>query len=216
MGWYRRNGGWHRLHPRPVILFGFVPPAPADPEALVARFPDVRAAIALGNFVNFVSDALVLALVLALYRALRGTSLAPALLGTVLFILGLGVIFTETATQVAFDPISALYHDPGTTPAEQATLALLWQATQGMFNELDTAALLLLSAGIVVLGGAMIRAPAFGKAFGGVSVVLGAMAAVADLVFGITSLVTAILVIPVFIVLPLLWGWKVYGLSKAA
>jgi hypothetical protein len=38
----------------PVILFGFVSPAPADPAELVMRFPDVRATIALGNFVNFV------------------------------------------------------------------------------------------------------------------------------------------------------------------
>ena len=45
----------------PVILFGFVPPAPASPAELVARFPTVRAAIAAGNFVDFVSDALVLA-----------------------------------------------------------------------------------------------------------------------------------------------------------
>src|SRR5438445_3461752 len=33
----------------PVILFGFVPPAPASPAELVARFPTVRAAIAGGG-----------------------------------------------------------------------------------------------------------------------------------------------------------------------
>src|SRR5439155_349268 len=65
----------------PVILFGFVPPAPADPAELVARFPTVRAAIAAGNFGDFVADALVLARFLALCRALRGAGppLAPFL-----------------------------------------------------------------------------------------------------------------------------------------
>src|SRR5690348_17058348 len=77
----------------PVILFGFVPPAPADPAQLVARFPSVRTAIAAGNFVNFVSNVLVLALFLALYRALRESSPTAALVGTVTSILGLAVIF---------------------------------------------------------------------------------------------------------------------------
>src|SRR5438309_8868018 len=160
----------------PVILFGLVPPAPTHPAQLVARFPTVRAAIAAGNFVDFVSDALVLALFLALYRALRGTSPVPALFGSVLSILGLAVIFTETATQVAFDPISNLYHAPGATPADQATLALIWQATQGMFNQLDTSAVLLLSTGFIVLGVAMLRNPGFGKGVGGLTMVFGAVA----------------------------------------
>ena len=199
----------------PVILFGFVPQAPADPAELVARFPTVRAAIAAGNFVDFVSDALVLALFLSLYRALRGTSPAPALFGSVLSILGVAVIFTETTTQVAFDPISNLYHAPGATPADQATLALIWQATQGMFNQLDTSAVLLLSTGFIVLGVAMLRAPGFGKAIGGLTMLFGALAFIGGFIFGVTSLLAALLVVPVFIILPILLGWKVYRLSKA-
>ena len=88
----------------PITLFRFVPSAPADPAGLVMRFPDVRAAIAVGNGLDFVVNILWVALILALYRALRGTSLAPALFGSVLFVLGLGVLFVESSTQVAFDP----------------------------------------------------------------------------------------------------------------
>lgn len=122
----------------PVTLFGFVPPAPADPAGLVARFPDVRAAITVGNGIDFVVNILWVALFLGLYQALRGSSPAAALWGSVLSFLSLGVLFAESTTQVAFDPISRLYHAPGTTLAQQATLALIWQATQGMFNQLDT------------------------------------------------------------------------------
>jgi hypothetical protein len=211
----------------PVILFGFVPQAPAgtfrteggglvDPAALVMMFPDARAPIALANFLNFVSAVLTLALVLALHRALRRTSLAPALLGSVLYVLGLGVLFTETVTQVAFDPISSLYHTPGVTPAEQATLALLWQATQGIFFELDAAAILLLSVAMVVLGVAMLKAPNFGKRVGTLVSVLGGAALFVTAVFGVTSFLVALLLIPVFVVIPIALGWKVYSLSKVA
>jgi hypothetical protein len=211
----------------PVILFGFVPQAPAgtfrmegggqvDPAALVMMFPDARAPIAVANFLNFVSAVLTLALVLALYQALRRTSLAPALLGSVLYVLGLGVLFTESVTQVAFDPISSLYHTPGVTPAEQATLALLWQATQGIFFELDAAAILLLSVAMVVLGVAMLKAPNFGKRVGTLVSVLGGEALFVTSVFGVTSFLVALLLIPVFVVIPIALGWKVYSMSKVA
>jgi len=209
----------------PVILFGFVPQAPpgsftteggarVDPAALVMMFPGVRTTISVANFIDFVSDVLSLALVLALYRALRRTRLAPALLGSALWVLGLAVLFTETVTQVAFDPISTLYHAPGATPADQATLALLWQATQGIFFELDAAAVLLLSVGFIFLGVAMFRAPYFGRSVGGVTAVLGAAVLVTTSFFGITSTFAAVLLIPIFIVLPILLGWKVYNLSR--
>jgi hypothetical protein len=177
-------------------------------------FSDARAPIAAGNFLNFVSAVLTLALVLALYQALRRTSLAPALLGSVLYVLGLGVLSSETVTQVAFDPISSLYHAPGVTSAEQATLALLWQATQGMFYELDAAATLLLSVALVVLGVAMFRAPNFGKRIGTLVSALGGAALFVTAVFGITSFLVALLLIPIFVVIPLALGWKVYSMSK--
>ena len=211
----------------PIVLFGFVPQAPTglfhtegggqvDPAALVMMFPDARAPIAVGNFLNFVSAVLTLALVLALYRALRETSPAPAILGSVLYVLGLGVLFTETVTQAAFDPISSLYHATGVTPAEQTTLTLLWQATQGIFFELDAAAALLLSVAMVVLGVAMIRAPDFGKRVGVMVSGLGGASLVVNSVFGITSFLMAILLIPIFVVIPIVLGLKVYRMSRVA
>src|SRR5437764_15190683 len=118
----------------PVVLFGFVPAAPADPAGLVARFPQVRTAIAVGNFLNFVSDAFLVALLLGLYRALRATSPSPAFFGTILGVLGLGVLFIESATQIAFDSIYVLYNAPGVTPADQSALARLFHATHEIYN----------------------------------------------------------------------------------
>src|SRR3712207_9142700 len=75
-----------------VIVGVFVGPDPAEPEGLVMRFPDVRAA-------HIVEEGLYLGVLalwaihfLALYRALRATSLAPALFGSALSIMGLGVL----------------------------------------------------------------------------------------------------------------------------
>ena len=60
--------------------------------------------------------------------------------------------------QVARSPISDLYHAPGATPEDQATLVLLWQATQGMLDALLITGLLLLPIGLLTLGVA-IRCP---------------------------------------------------------
>ena len=42
-----------------------------------------------------------------------------------------------------------------------------------MFNQFDTSATILLSTGLIVLGLAMFKAPAFGKVFGGLSAAFG-------------------------------------------
>ena len=81
---------------------------------------------------------------------------------------------------------------------------------------MDTSAALLVSVGIVFLGVAMLRTPAFGRGRGGVSVVLGAVAFAAIPLFGVTSLLTALIVLPIFVILPILWGRKLYNLSRAA
>lgn len=198
----------------PVILLGLVAPEPSDPEALVSRFPDVRPAVALGEGLYLAAVMMWVALFLALYHALRGAHLAPALFGSVLAILGLAVLATSALPNVGFIPISDLYHASGTTPEEKATLVLLWQATQGIFNEVDTTGFLLWTTGFIILGVAMLKTPAFGRVFGGLSIVLGALGIVGISIFGVYSLSFAPFGFPAYVVFPLLFGWKVYRLSK--
>src|SRR5918994_1380495 len=156
-----------------VIVGVFVGPDPAEPEGLVMRFPDVRAAHIVEEVLYLAVLALWAIHFLALYRALRGTSLAPALFGSALSIMGLGVLAAGALPHVASAPISHLYHAPGATPEDQATLVLLWQATQGIFDALFGVGLVLVPIGLIALGVAMLEATAFGKNFGGVSVVVG-------------------------------------------
>ena len=196
-----------------VTRIAFVGLDPAD--TLVMRFPDARAALTVENSLYLVALILWVTQFLALYRALRGTSLAPALFGSVLGILGLVVLAAGALPHVATAPISDLYHAPGATPEDQATLVLLWQATQGIFDALLAVGLLLLLIGLIVLGVAMLGAPAFGKGFGGVSVVLGVIgivAAFANLVDPPSPI--AAVVFLELIVFTLVLGRKVYSLSS--
>ena len=204
-----------------VIIVAFTVPEPADPEGLVMRFPDVRAALTVWQSLYLLGVILSVPLFLALYRALRGASLAPALFGSVLGVMGLVVRAAESLPVVAFAPISDLYHAPGATPEEQATLVLLWQATQGVFNALSAVGTLLVPIGLIVLGVAMLGAPAFGKGFGGVSVVLGVVGVVGmslrvvDPLSSIAFVGTFLGALVALVVFLLVLGWKVYSLSRS-
>src|SRR5918992_2117996 len=194
-----------------VIVGVFVGPDPAEPEGLVMRFPDVRAA-------HIVEEGLYLGVLalwaihfLALYRALRGTSPAPALFGSALGIMGLGVLAAGALPQVARTPISDLYHAPGASPEDQATLVLIWQATQGIFDALLVVGLLLLPIGVIALGVAMLGAPAFGQGFGWMSLMVGVLGVAAGVVLLIDpGSPIAIVSILSLIVFHIALGWKVY------
>jgi hypothetical protein len=154
-------------------------------------------------------------LFLALYRALRRTSLAPTLFGSALGILGLVVIMVGALPHVAQAPLSDLYHAPGATPADQATLALLWQAIWGIFDAMLYVGFLVVPIGLILLGVAMLGAPAFGKGFGGVSMGLGGIGLVAAVLQMVdpASMVGALSFLGMILFF-LVLGWKVYSLSR--
>ena len=190
---------------------------PADLAGWVTRFPDIQAARVVENLVYLAALLLEVPLFLTLYRALKRTSLAPALFGSALGILGLVSMAVSSTPHVAHAPLSELYHTPGATPADQAALALMWQATRGIFDAMLYIGFLVVPIGLIALGVAMIGAPAFGKGFGGVSVVLG----VVGLVAAVLQMVDPTSMIGIgsyfaCLISYLVLGWKVYSLSRAA
>jgi hypothetical protein len=200
-----------------MVLVGvFVPPDPADLAGWVTRFPDIKAARVVENVIYLVALILEVPLFLTLYRALRRTSLAPALFGSALGILGLVAMVVSTTPHVAHAPLSDLYHAPGATPEDQATLTLLWQATWGIFNAMLYVGFFVVPIGLILLGVAMLGAPAFGKGFGGVSVVLGVIGLVAAVLQMVdpSSMIGAATYFACLIFY-LILGWKVYNLSRA-
>ena len=199
-----------------VVVIAFVGAEPAEPEGEVMRFPDIRAARTVEDGLYLVVLILWVAHFLAVYRALREASLAPALFGSVLGIVGLGVLAAGALPHVAQAPISDLYHAPGASPEDQAALVLMWQATEGIFDALFGVGLLLVPIGFVALGVAMLGAPAFDKGYGLVSVVLGVVGVVAASVLLIDPLSPSAFVgVLALIVFHLILGWKLYSLSRA-
>ena len=83
-----------------IILLAFVPAQPAGPcgpacylDASVAAYPAERAALTVGHALYLSAITLFIILFIALYRALRGGgSLAPALFGRGIGILGLALL----------------------------------------------------------------------------------------------------------------------------
>ncbi len=197
----------------PVGLFagGFA----ADPAEALMRFPDVRAAQAVEEVLYLGVIALWAVHFLALYRALRATSPAAALFGSGLGIMGLILLAAGALPHVATAMFSDLYHAPGTSPEDQATLVLSWQATQAIFDSLLVVGLVVLPPGLIALGVAMLGNPAFGKGFGGVSGALGAVGGVAACVL-LADPASPIAAVGIFalIVFHLVLGWKVYSLSR--
>ena len=202
-----------------IVTFVFVGVFVGDESsaaAWVERFPEIRWARTVENSLFLAVLVLWVPHFLALYRVLRRESLAPALFGSVLGILGLVVLAAEALPHVAQAPISDLYHAPGTTPEDQATLVFLWQATQSILDAMFIVGLVLLPIGLVCLGVAMLRAPAFGKGFGGASVVLGALGVggASLLLVDPDSVLGAMVSVFALIIFHFVLGWRVYRLSR--
>jgi hypothetical protein len=197
-----------------AIVISFVGADPADPEGLVTRHPDIRAARIAENGLYLMVLVLWVPHFLALYRALRQTSLAPALFGSSLGILGLIVLAAGALVHIATDPIAELYHAPGARPEDQAALVLIWQATQGIFDALLVAGLLISPLGLIGLGLAMFKAPEFGKTYGRVSLGLGVIGLGSASALLVDVSPVAIVTVFSLIAFHLIVGRKVHDLSK--
>ncbi|KAA3653488.1 MAG: hypothetical protein DWQ04_35250 [Chloroflexi bacterium] len=199
-----------------VFVSIFIPPDPADLAGWVKMFPDIKVIRLVENVTYLTALILEVPLFLALYHGLRKTSLAPALFGSVLGILGLVAMMVSSNPHVAHTSLADLYHAPGATPADQAAIALMWQAIWGMINMMLYVGFFIVPIGLIILGVGMLGTPSFGKGFGRASLVLGVVGLVAAVLqmadppsfVGVGSYFAGI-------IFYLVLGWKVYSLSRA-
>jgi len=188
---------------------------PADLAGWVTRFPEIKAARILENGIYLVALILEVTLFLALYCSLRTARLAPALFGSVLGILGLATMMVSSTPHIAHATLSDLYYAAATTPEERSAIALMWQATWGIFDAMLYVGFLVVPAGLLSLGVAMFGEPAFGKRISGASVFLGVVGLVAAMLQLIdhSSMIGAASYFACLIFY-LMLGWKVYSLSR--
>jgi hypothetical protein len=152
-------------------------------EGLVERFPDIRAARTVENGLWLAVLAAWMAHFLALYRALRTTNLAAALFGSVLGVVGLAIVAAGALPHVMQLALADIYHAPGATPEDQAAVVIAWAAGEGLTGALLGSGMLIVPAGLLLLGAAMLGDPAFGRGYGWFSLTIGALVLVTALVF---------------------------------
>ncbi|MHB1490806.1 MAG: hypothetical protein ACYCTH_09960 [Cellulomonas sp.] len=188
----------------------------AGPEAEVAAYPAVRVARTFENGLYLLALVMWAVHLLALYRALRATSPAPALYGSVLGVIGMAMLAAGALPHVVTAPISDLYHAPGVTPDERATLVLAWQASQSILLSLLIVGLVIAPIGLVLLGVAMIQTPAFGGGVGRMTIGLGAVGAAAAVVLvALPESPIAAVGIFALIAFHLVLGWRVFRLPAS-
>ena len=166
-----------------VLVMVFVAVAigsgPEDLKEVVARFPDIHMLRVIENGVYLVGLLLEILLFLALFYALRKDSLAPALFGSALGIVGLISMAISATPHVAHHPLSEIFQAAGTTAEAQEAITIMWQGTWGVFNAPLYVGFFVVPLGIILLGMAMFGASVFGKGLGWMSVVIGVLAFVA-------------------------------------
>jgi hypothetical protein len=197
-----------------VIVGVFVGAEPATLEGPIARFPDISAARKVENGLYLAVVVLWVVLSVALYRRLRGTSPAPALFGSVLSVLGLGVLAAGALPHVASGRLSDLYRTPTATSNDKAALASAWQATQGMSDAFVIVGLLVVSTAVILLGWGMHGDPEFGSGVGRTSVLLGGAGLAAGTVALIDPASPVVIVgFVALIAFHAVVGWRMYRLA---
>jgi hypothetical protein len=200
-----------------VVVVAFVPADPPSFTELVARFPEVRMLRVVENVFYLLGLVSGIPLLLGLFWSLRKTSLAPALFGSTLSIVGLIGMIVSATPHVAHSPLSEIYHMPGTTLQAQETLGLIWQATWGVMDAPLYVGFFVGMLGFTLLGVAMFGSQDFGKGLRWVSVVLGTAGFVAALLQLINpaSDIGAVSFFA-YIIFYFILGIKTYRLSKAS
>ncbi len=197
-----------------VIVGAFVPANAADPATAVRFFPEVRTVRIVENGLYLTVLVLWIASFIAVGRAAGATAM-PARAGSALGIAGLVVLAVGALPHVAIAPLSALYHAPGATAGDQATLGVVWQATQGVLDASLLAALAVLSTGVGVLGVALAAAPAYGRRLGGFALALGAIGVAASVVAMVDPGSPApALGMFALIAFQLVVGWRTFALAR--
>ena len=156
------------------VVVGFGLPDAADAETLT-DFADIETGRILEHLC-YLGAVIMFALhTLVLGRLLRRAHPAAALFGTAVATFGFVVMAAGAVLHVSTRPLAELYTSPDTPAGDLVSIEHAWYGAQSVFDTMLLTGVLLVPIGIVLLGVAMLNAPAFGRRLAWMSVVLGAV-----------------------------------------
>ena len=166
----------------------------------------VLAVFQLVNALSLAAYLLSLALFLAIYRSLKETSSEYALGGLLLYVVFVVLYGVFTSWTFFVHPrLAELY----ATTTDQATIVEMFGVTHAITDTIFFLGSLFFALSALTLGAVMLRNRDYGRSYGGVSLILGLV--------GIVPLAFLIgLGRDLLVVFALVFGWKVYSLSRAA
>jgi len=199
-----------------VVVVSMGLPDASDLETLT-DFADIESGRIAEHFF-YLSALMLFALhISALHRLLRAGHPPAALFGTVVATTGLGIMAASSLLHVSTAPLADLYTASDTPAEDLPAIEYAWHGAQSVFDTMLVTGVLLVPIGIVLLGVAMRRTPAFGTNIAAFSIVvgiagtLGAAIEVVDTTSDASA--AAVLAIAVF---HLVVGWRTLRCGREA
>ena len=208
-----RVGGLAGVLAGVVLIVGLIifllSPAPVDLEEFLAFFPDNSLSQTVSGDLLIGALLLILVFLAALYRSLREPSRVFARIGlgsgVLAIVVGVVALLGFQSAAAAFAP---LYE--AAASSDRPLVVAAYGVAVVLLRAVFTAAGLFLGLAFVAFGLAMRGSPAFGEGLAWLSVVLGGIIIVSH---NPNLLPVALIAI---VVVALVFGWKVYSLSRAA
>lgn len=185
-------------------------------EETVRLGTDIYAVVVYPGMAFLVALLLALLLFLALHRVSKGAGAARATLGATLGVSGSLLFVVSFAIGGQAWPVLAdLY--AGAPPEEQAIIVIAGEVVQQIDHALQLVGFLLIGLAFISFGWVLRARPDISQGYGWAGVIIGGLVALTGLV-GLSGFPSALLVggFGGTGVLFLLFGWKVYSLSRAA
>lgn len=149
-------------------------PDASDPETLT-DFANIESGRIAEHFLYLGALILFALHVFVLHRLLSPAHQPAALFGTVVAAFGLVIMAASSLLHVSTSPLAELYTSADTPPEDLPAIEYAWHGAQSVFDTMLATGVLLVPIGIILLGIAMWRAPAFGPGLAKLSIGLGAV-----------------------------------------
>jgi hypothetical protein len=196
-----------------VVVGSLGLPDASDVETLT-DFANIESGRIAEHFLYLGAVMLIALHVLVLHRLLSRAHPPAALFGAAIAEFGFAIMAASSLLHVATSPLADLYTAPDTPPEDLQSIEYAWHGAQSVFDTMLTTGVLLVPIGIVLLGVAMRRTPAFGSRLAVLAIGLGAVGVIGAVIAVVDpgSMFSAVSVLAM-VVFSLFVGWRTLKLG---